>query len=216
MPNKIWSGLSWLIWLGVVAAAVYFYPILPASMASHWNYDGVADGFMNKFWALAILPIVMLVILILSVVLPKLDPLKANILSFKKYYEILWLGLMIFMAYLFVLQLLWNLGYKFDFTLCLTPAMSGLWLLLGLILGKTKRNWFMGIRTPWTLSSDNVWDKTHHLGGKLFIAVGLISLLGLVWPDKLVWLTLLPILIVVILLVVYSYWLYRCEKASQN
>lgn len=216
MPNKIWSWLSWLIWLAVVAAAVYFYPVLPDKLASHWNYAGVVDGFMDKFWALAILPIVMLIILILSVVLPKLDPLKANILSFKKYYEMLWLGLIIFMAYIFVLQLVWNLGYQFNFTLAITPAMSGLWLALGWLLSKTKRNWFMGIRTPWTLSSDNVWDKTHQLGSKLFIAVGLISLFGLVWSKLLVWLTLVPILIVVVFLVIYSYWLYRCEKSSQN
>ena len=80
---------------------------------------------------------------------------------------------------------------------------------MGVLIEKSKRNWFVGIRTPWTLSSDRVWEKTHKIGGKLFKIAGAIVIIGMFFPDYLTWFILVPILIAAIFPVIYSYFEYR-------
>jgi len=146
----------------------------------------------------------------LYLVMPLIDPLKTNLKSFQKYYDGLWATIFAFMLYVFGLQLAWNLGARFDFGHALIPALAALWYFLGVVLGKVKRNWFMGIRTPWTLSSDVVWEKTHALGGQLFKIAAVISLAGLFLRGPLVVLALVvPVLVVSVVTVVYSYVIYR-------
>jgi len=87
------------------------------------------------------------------------------------------------MAYVYALSLLWNIGSRFDISRMLMPAIAVLWYVLGSVLQQSKRNWFMGIRTPWTLSNDVVWHKTHQLGGKLFKLSALIVLVSIFVPS---------------------------------
>ena len=92
----------------------------------------------------------------------------------------------------------------------MVPALALLWYLLGVFLSKTKRNWFVGIRTPWTLSSDEVWDKTHALSAQLFKLVGILSLVGIFFSNAIsIFFILVPAIGVTIAAVVYSYVAYR-------
>ena len=189
---------------------VVVYPHLPALVASHWNAAGDVNGYLGKFWGVFLLPIIMLGLLGLYLIIPKIDPLKANLKSFRNYYDGLWTLILAFMLYVFGLQLAWNLGARFDFGHALVPALAVLWYVTGVVLGKVKRNWFMGIRTPWTLSSDAVWDKTHAFGGKLFKIAAVISLLGIFFRGGLVIvMVIVPVLIVAVATVPYSYVVYR-------
>ena len=86
---------------------------------------------------------------------------------------------------------------------------------MGQLITKAKRNYFIGIRTPWTLSSDTVWDKTHQLGGKLFIAAGAISLFGAFFPDAAIFFIMIPVLFVTLFTVLYSYFLYLAEQKGK-
>jgi uncharacterized membrane protein len=191
-------------------AGVFFYPYLPALVASHWDAAGEVNGYMGKFWGVFLVPVIMLGMFGLYLVMPLIDPLKTNLKSFQKYYDGLWATIFAFMLYVFGLQLAWNLGARFDFGHALIPALAALWYFLGVVLGKVKRNWFMGIRTPWTLSSDVVWEKTHALGGQLFKIAAVISLAGLFLRGPLVVLALVvPVLVVSVVTVVYSYVIYR-------
>jgi uncharacterized membrane protein len=118
--------------------------------------------------------------------------------------------LLAFLLYVFGLQLAWNLGARFDFVQALIPALAVLWYVTGVVLGQIKRNWFMGIRTPWTLSSDAVWDRTHALGGQLFKIAAVISLAGLFFRGGLVIvMVIVPVLAVAVVTVAYSYVVYR-------
>jgi len=94
-----------------------------------------------------------------------------------------------------LLSIFANLGYEFNMVQMMVPGLGILFYLLGVVLGKAKRNWFVGIKTPWTLSSDKVWDKTHVLGGKLFKIAGVIAFAGMVLPDYAIWFAVVPILI---------------------
>jgi uncharacterized membrane protein len=90
-----------------------------------------------------------------------------------------------FLFYLYLLMILWNIGMRFQMPQLLAPAFGILFYYAGVLTEKAKRNWFIGIRTPWTLSSEEVWERTHRIGGKLFKIAGVITLLGIVLPGYL-------------------------------
>jgi len=194
----------------------YFYRLMPDQLASHWNSRGEVDDYLPKFWGLFLLPLVSLALFLLFLFVPRIDPFKENIKIFRKYYDLVWVCLFVFLFYIFALTVIWNLGYQFNFILSFTPAMAGLWFLLGYILPRLKRNWFIGIRTPWTLSSEEVWDRTHQVGGRLFKLSGLIALIGLAFPNLASSFVLLPVLFSALYVTVYSYLAYRKIVQDKN
>jgi uncharacterized membrane protein len=214
MSTKTVLVLIAIILLVSAVIGMVVYPQLPQQVASHWNAQGQPDDTMSRFWGVAIFPIAALGMSLILMLIPLIDPLRKNIVLFRQAYDMFILVFNLYFFYIYILTLAWNLGYRFDFTIALIPAMAVLFYLLGVLLGKSKRNWFIGMRTPWTLSSDQVWEKTHQRGALLFkIAAGL-SLLSLLFPSQFVWFLLVPILAVVFYLVVYSYILYKRETES--
>ena len=193
------------------AVSAFFYPQLPDKLASHWNAAGQADGYSSKFWGLFLLPIISIAFTLLLVLIPKIDPLKANIEQFKGYYYGFIVVFLVFFLYLHVLTIIFNLGYMLNMTLFLIPAFATLFYFIGVMISKAKRNYFIGIRTPWTLASDSVWDKTHALGGKLFKLAAIISLIGMLFGQYAIWFMLVPVMLSSVFIVVYSYLLFRKE-----
>ncbi|MGC9310469.1 MAG: SdpI family protein, partial [Candidatus Aenigmatarchaeota archaeon] len=170
---------------------------------------GEVDGYMTKFWGVFLMPLVLAAVLVMFWIIPKIDPLKRNIAKFRKYYDELILLLAGFLFYIHSLTIVWNLGYRFNMSLMIIPAMGFLFYYLGILTENAKRNWFVGIRTPWTMSSERVWDKTHRLGGKMFKASALIAFSGLLVPEYAIWLAMVPVLFSSAYLVIYSYLEYR-------
>jgi uncharacterized membrane protein len=205
--------------LAMVAAmfvlSIWLYPDLPEQVATHWNAAGVADGFSDRLWAVALLPIVSLGILALFALLPRIDPLRSNILKFMPYYDGMVIIFSSFMLYIHVITLALNLGWSFSILAAMSPAFAALFYYIGIMLGKTKRNWFVGIRTPWTLSSDRVWDKTHRLGGRLFRAAGVIALFGVLFTDYAILLMIGPVMLAAAYSVIYSYLEYQKEGSKK-
>ncbi|MBN1377526.1 SdpI family protein [Candidatus Woesearchaeota archaeon] len=193
-------------------SAVYLYPRMPGQMASHWNAQGQVDGYMPKFWGLFLLPLIILGLFLLFLLIPKIDPLKGNIKKFRRYYDLFILFMVIFMLYIYFLIILWNFNVLFDMNRLLIPAMGLLFFYAGVLTENAKMNWFVGIRTPWTLSSEKVWNKTNRLGGKLFKIAALIAFLGFFFPDYSVLLIMIPVLSLVIFAVLYSFFEYKKEK----
>jgi uncharacterized membrane protein len=144
--------------------------------------------------------------------LPRIDPLKENYRKFQGYYEGF---ILMFVAFLFIIQLqilLWGLGYSISPNLLLPLTLGVFFIYLGFLVEHAEQNWFVGIRTPWTLSSERVWKKTHALGGTLFKIAGIIAMAGVFFGDYSLWFSLVPILIVAAYMVIYSYLEYRKEK----
>lgn len=189
--------------------SAYFYPKMPERMASHWNVQGNVDGHMSKFWGLFLMPFVSSGLFLLFLIIPKIDPLKQNIVKFRKYFDAFVVLIIVFLFYLYLLTILWNLGFTFSIIYALVPAFSILFFYVGVLIENAKRNWFIGIRTPWTLSSDKVWDKTHKLGGKLFKISGIIALLGIIFVRYAFYFVISPAIIVALYTIVYSYFEYR-------
>jgi uncharacterized membrane protein len=196
--------------------ALVFYPRMPDIMASHWNVQGEADGYMSRFWALFLMPFVSTGIALLMVFIPRIDPLKANVAKFKAYYFGFVVMFLLFMLYIYVLTILWNLDVRFDFSQLLIPALGILLYAVGVMTGKAKRNYFIGIRTPWTLASEEVWDRTHKLGGVLFKIASIITILTVIIPDYAIWVMLVVILTTTFVTVIYSYVVYgKLEHMSR-
>ncbi|MFA5746844.1 MAG: DUF1648 domain-containing protein [Candidatus Paceibacterota bacterium] len=197
--------------LASFAVGFWAYPQMPEMVASHWNENGEVNGYMPKFWGVFLMPILSLVMSFLFIVLPKIDPMKANIEKFRNYYNSFISAIILFLFYIYLLTIEWNLGHRFDMVYFLIPALSALFYWSGILVEKAKMNWFIGIRTPWTMSSEAVWDKTHKLGGKLFKASALISLAGLFFGPLAFWFTILPITFVSFYLIIYSYLEHKKE-----
>lgn len=188
---------------------IYFYAQMPESLASHWNASGQVDGYTSKFWGLFSLPLISLGLLLLLSLIPKIDPLKANIELFRGYYDALIVLVIAFLFYLHLLTILWNLGARFNMLQPLAPAFGLLFYYLGVLIQNAKRNWSIGIRTPWTLSSDRIWEETHKTGGKLFKAAGLVAVLGVFFPSYAIYLLIVPVLLVAAYMTLFSYFAYQ-------
>lgn len=193
-------------------AGLLLWSQLPATMASHWNASDQVDGTMPKIWGILMMPLVSLGMLALFLVIPVIDPLKANIQLFRETFNAFIALLTAFMLYVHGLSLAWNLGYNnFKMSSAMLPGVGLLFIFVGVMIGKARRNYFIGIRTPWTLSSDTVWNETHRIGGKLFSASGALALLGVFFPTYAMWFLVVPLIGATTFSVVYSYILYQRE-----
>jgi uncharacterized membrane protein len=153
---------------------------------------------------------------LLFLVIPGIDPLKANIAQFRETFNLFVTFMAGFMVYVHALTLRWNLGHTdLGIGKAMLPAMGLLFIIIGSLLRKAKRNFFIGIRTPWTLSSDMVWDKTHQLGATLFMASGVLAVIGGFFGGMIAfWMLFAPLMGSTFFLLVYSYVLYQRETKA--
>jgi uncharacterized membrane protein len=172
------------------AVGIIAYPFMPDLMASHWGFSDEVNGYMPKIWGLFLVPAISTGLALLLLFIPRLDPLKENIEKFMDAYEQFVIIILAFLLYVSLFTIFWNAGMRFGISQVLSPAFGVLFYACGVLIGKAKRNWFIGIRTPWTLTSERVWDRTHAIGGKLFRLAGILALGGILLPT-LAWLFLL-------------------------
>ena len=191
------------------AAGWLAYPYLPENIASHWNAAGQADGFSTRTFALSFNSILILGLGLLMLILPRLDPLRANLAGFLGLYHGMIVVTAGFLFYLQIVTLILNLGWQVNIIMLLLPALAVLFYFTGIMVEKARRNWFIGIRNPWTLSNDLVWEKTHRLGGRLFKGTAVICLFGMLFPDVAIFFIMIPALGTAVILMVYSYLIFR-------
>jgi uncharacterized membrane protein len=217
MSTRTTLVVSLVLILIAVALSGAVYNRLPERVASHWDANDQVNGTMSRFWGAFLMPLIALAMLALFLVIPGIDPLKANIAAFRSTFNAFIVAIIVFLVYIHVLTILWNLGYHgFRMSTVLLPAMGLLFILVGLLISRAKRNFFIGIRTPWTLSSDRVWAQTHRVGAVLFVACGVLAFFGVFFPGETAFLlVIVPILACTLFLTVYSWWLYRQEQAGR-
>jgi uncharacterized membrane protein len=209
MSTKLTTILSLILISAAVIAGALFWNQLPDPMPSHWNAAGEIDGYMPKFWGIWLMPLMTLGITLLLAFVPSIDPLKANIEKFRGFYNFFIIGFVIYMIYIYALTLAAALGIRFNMSYMMLPAMGLLFVALSFLIKNAKRNFFIGIRTPWTLSNDEVWDKTHAFGAQSFRIGGLIAMVSILFGEHGFWLFMIAILFAALVPVVYSYILWR-------
>ena len=158
-------------------------PHLPATMPIHWGANGEADGFATKINAMILTVGIMVLIYFVIAFVPRIDPRKENYKYFSKTYNILLNAVLVLFFFVNMSTILQGLGYNVPMSY-IAPIMAGLvFIIIGNYLQRVRSNYFMGIRTPWTLSNENVWKKTHRLSGKIFFIGGLLILISAFLPD---------------------------------
>ena len=216
MTTKLTTIIVLVLIIGATIAGALLWNQLPDPMASHWNANDQVDGYISKFWGVFMMPLVTLGMFLIFLVVPKIDPLKANIAQFRETFNLFITFMVGFMVFVHALTLRWNVGYTdFGIGQAMLSAMGLLFIVIGSLLRKAKRNFFIGIRTPWTLSSDIVWEKTHQLGAVLFMASGVLAVTGgFIGGMVAFWMLMVPLLGSTIFLLVYSYTLYQRETKA--
>ena len=167
-----------LIVVAAVIASAVVYPGLPASVPTHWDLSGRPNGWSSRFWGAWLMPIFIVGLWALMRVLPAIDPRRSNYAKFGGAFEGVIVSIMLFMLGMHVIVLRAALGYPVAIERVLPVGIGVLFIAIGNLLPRMRPNWFLGIRTPWTLSSDRVWEKTHRFGGHVFVAAGILMLLS--------------------------------------
>jgi uncharacterized membrane protein len=197
------------------AGSLYYYDSLPEQIPTHWNAQGEINGYSSKNFGAFFLPLLEIILAIIFVIIPLIEPNKKNVKKFIKQYNLFAIVMVGFFAYLHWLMLLTAQGYNINFIQFFVPAFGILFYFIGIMTKNAKQNYLIGIRTPWTLASEEVWDKTHELGGNLFELCGIIAFFGILFPSIGFWLIIIPVLASAMISVVYSYYIYTKIKVKK-
>lgn len=213
-PN---SGLEWLhvaLVVGMFVASALCWSSAPDQIPMHWNVKGEVDRYGGKLEGLFLLPAITAGLYLLLRFVPAVDPGKANYAQFSRVYSLIRMATTLVMVIVHGVTLAWALGYPMNMGAVVSVSVGGLFLLLGNVMGKIRPNWFVGIRTPWTLSSKLSWTRTHRVGGWLFMAMGVAILAcGFFQSEWAIGATLVGTLGGTLFLVIYSFYVWRQDES---
>ena len=208
---------KWYPWILVglsfgFSAAIYSR--LPEQIATHWNTRGAIDDYSSRTWAAWLMPAVLLAMAVILPRLPAIDPRRANYEKFRPSYDTVISAVMTLIAAMHVVTLGAALGWPVPIT-TVTPIMVGaLFVVLGNVLPRARPNWLFGIRTPWTLTNDRVWERTHRLGGMTFVAAGLLLIVSaFLAPAMMFGVLIVATVFASIIPVTYSYFAWKQESS---
>ena len=193
---------------------VYYYHLMPERMAVHWSVFGQMNGYISKLFGLFLMPLTILLTSGIFLAIPYIDPLKANIAKSRKQYDTFAIILIVFLLVLYIDMILWNLGIRND--LVKTSGLAIVLYYTGIYLENVKPNWFIGVRTPWTLSNEVVWNKTNKVGGKLLKIISFVQIIGIMFPNILRYSLAVPLVLEAGFLFIYSYVQYQKEIGQKE
>lgn len=208
-------------WIGpvVIAAMLLFtaavYSTLPERIPTHWNFSGEVDGWSSRLVGSLLAPGIALALWILLPVLRTVDPRRRNYDRFDPTFWLLVNVIIVFMGAMHVLTLGAALEWPIDMSRAILVVIGLMFAVLGNYLPRLRSNWWMGIRTPWTLESDTVWRATHRLAGYTFVIGGLLAAGAALLPVRAAFgLAMACMMIGAFIPVVYSFIAYRRERDS--
>jgi len=213
----IFSGV---IFLFTLALTIWAWGQIPADaqIPFHWNIKGEVDNYASKPVGLLMGPVMVIFLTLLLIFIPRMEPRKENLEQSQKAFQTVIGGILIFFAGLHLITILAVLGYEANIASMMAFLLGALFMAIGNYLGKIRSNFMFGIRTPWTLSSEVSWNKTHRLGGWLFFISGLLVFLsGFLRNGELTFGILLGGLFgSIILLFGYSYLIWKSDKDKKD
>jgi len=201
--------------LSSLAGTILAYPQLPPVVPIHWDAHGQVNGWGPKWSLFFYGPGMMLGIILLVSALPWLSPKKFEVDSFRCTYLYIMVMIVAMLAYCQLLIVISALGVALDVSRAIEGGVCLMIALLGNVLGKVRRNFFVGIRTPWTIANEQVWNATHRLGAKTFFAGGLLGLVAVILRAPF-WLPVTAVIVAVLIPVIYSLMFYKqLERRSE-
>lgn len=199
-----------LLIVAAVAVSVFYYPRLPASMPTHWGASGEANGYSSRLWGAWMLPLIMASVWLIMRAIPHIDPRKANYEKFSGMYDALVILILAFMLLMHIVILIAATGTPIRMDRIVLPSVGLFIAIMGLLIPRVHPNWFIGIRTPWTLTSDLSWERTHKIGGRLFVVLGILMAVStFLVPDVAIWILVAAAIAMTIFLLAYSYQVWK-------
>jgi len=216
--KHFWMKVAVGLVVAAVVGSVAAYSFLPERLPMHWNVRGEVDGWGSKSFAVAFLPSVMVGLLALFLALPWLSPRQFTLDTFRSTYEYIVALVLGLCLYIHALTLWAGWSGRLDVSRAIVGGVCLMFAAMGNVLGKVKRNLYVGVRTPWTIASDRVWISTHRLAARMFVAVGLVGLAACLLADGM-W-TFIVLMVGVgaaaVIPIVYSLVLYkRLERRGE-
>ena len=206
-----------LIVIAAFAATAAVYGNLPARVPTHWNFAGQPDKWSSREWGAWMIPIFLVGMWAIMRILPAIDPRGTNYAKFRPAFEAIISAVMLFLLGLHIVVLRSALGHPVEMRRIMPIGLGLLFVVIGNLLPRARPNWFVGIRTPWTLSSDRVWEKTHRFGGRIFVAGGLVSVLaGLFWVQWAHAVLFASLTLIAVSVMVYSYVEWKREQPAAS
>ena len=208
------EGLIWLILIAPFVYLTFIWNSLPDQIPLHWNVNDEVDSYGPKAMGALLLPAFNIVLYLLMLFIPRIDPKRKNYEHFSGPFRMIRGWLAAFMLLLFFVVLQSAMGRMLPVGKIVTGSVMLLFAMLGYYMKNIKPNWFVGIRTPWTLEDETVWEKTHLLGGKIWLYGGLAGFAMVFFLEKMGLVILLAAIILVMVLVpvVYSWSLFSKLK----
>lgn len=210
--KRPWTAAAIVGAMLLFAAAVF--PLLPEAIPTHWNAGGQIDGWGSR-WMAFMHPALGAGLVLLAWGLPKIDPRRENFARFRGTYWLIFNLLLLFLLTLEVLTLGVALGWRVDIGTAVNLLTGVLFIGLGNVLPRLRPDWWMGIRTPWTLESDRVWREAHRMGGRVFVAAGVVVALAAFAPPTLRIASIIGAVVAAALgTTIYSYIAWRRERQN--
>ena len=202
--------------LAAVIATIAVYPRLPEQVPTHWSISGEVNGWSSRLFGAWMMPLIMAVVWLFMRAIPHIDPRKANYEKFSGMYDALVILILTFMLLMHVVILLTATGTVIRMNRVVMPAVGIFIAIMGVLLPRAHPNWFVGFRTPWTLTSDLSWERTHKVGGALFIALGLLIVAStFIAPERAIWVLVVAALGLVAFLFIYSYQVWKQDPSKR-
>lgn len=204
-----------LVVLSLVISIIAFGH-LPDPMPIHWDIQGRVNGYGSRWVGAFLNPLIMLAIAVMIPILPKIDPRGRNYEKFGKSYLTMMYAVITVMFFIHIFALGSALGMNVPLRRLVPAALGALFIVMGNVLPRVRPNWMMGIRTPWTLSSDRVWERTHRVGGYLMTGLGVLLVLAAALAPIVATFVLIigGVVIVALGTLIYSYVAWRQEKRA--
>ena len=211
--KKRWLGFTFAVAALLFSVAVYSR--LPEQVPTHFNIAGEPDDWSGRFFAAFLMPAMGILMYLVFHLLPRISPRRANLVRFDDTYWMIANVTIAFMSALHVLVLGRALGWPIDITSAILLGVGAMFMIIGNVLPRTRSNWWIGIRTPWTMESESVWRATHRLAGKTFMIGGAITIVGALMPaDIRPWVAMGALGIGGFIPVIFSYLYWRRERAA--
>lgn len=210
---------DWLILLIVLVPFTYlliFWNSFPETIAIHFDATGKPNGFAEKGIGLLMIPAINIGVYLLMLALPFIDPLRSNYALFIDKFAIIRLVIHAFLTFMFFVIAFLGLGYQFNMMLIVLYGVLAMFMVLGNYMGTIRPNFFIGVRTPWTLSNTETWRKTHRLTARLWVFTSILMMIVLPMFNN----PILPFIafavIIVVVPIMYSYLEFKKVENSHG
>jgi len=206
---------TWIVVAVAVILAVVGILIMPDTIPTHFGPSGEPDAWGSKFTVL-LYPAVLVLVTTLAVPMIKLDPKKENYERFNKYYYNFFFGFAVFFLMVESANIAIAMGADINVGSIICFVVGVLMFFVGNMMPKIKQNFFFGIKTPWALTDEENWFKTHRMGGKTFAVSGVAIMIAAFIPgESKVWVVLAMILVMTIIPFVYSYMIFKNKENNR-